>query len=125
MNRRGGGRGGSAGGGGGRGNNSTSKKDAPGPAAQGEAKEKEKDAAKEDEAKATAAAEEVDDSKICWICAEPVKYFSVSECNHRTCHVCALRLRALYKKLDCTFCKVCSHYTSRMRIGVHVAARFT
>lgn len=43
---------------------------------------------------------------ICWICAEPVKYYAVSECNHRTCHVCALRLRALYKKMDCTFCKV-------------------
>lgn len=45
---------------------------------------------------------------ICWICAEPVKYYSVSECNHRTCHVCALRLRALYKRKDCTFCKASS-----------------
>ncbi|KAF8625744.1 hypothetical protein AX17_006771 [Amanita inopinata Kibby_2008] len=41
----------------------------------------------------------------CFICAEPFKYYSVSACNHRTCHVCALRLRALYKKMDCTFCK--------------------
>lgn len=50
---------------------------------------------------------EVDEEEaVCWICAEPVKFYSVSECNHRTCHVCALRLRALYKKLDCTFCKV-------------------
>ena len=47
-----------------------------------------------------------EDGTVCWICAEPVKYWSVSECNHRTCHVCALRLRALYKKLECTFCKV-------------------
>jgi hypothetical protein len=47
-----------------------------------------------------------DDSAVCWICAEPVKYYSLSECNHRTCHVCAIRLRALYKKTDCTFCKV-------------------
>ncbi|KAF8447367.1 hypothetical protein L210DRAFT_3609760 [Boletus edulis BED1] len=46
-----------------------------------------------------------DDAPVCWICAEPVKYYSLSACNHRTCHVCALRLRALYKKLDCTFCK--------------------
>ncbi|KAI0748387.1 hypothetical protein C8Q80DRAFT_1270806 [Daedaleopsis nitida] len=46
-----------------------------------------------------------DDSTLCWICAEPVKYWSLSECNHRTCHVCALRLRALYKKMECTFCK--------------------
>ncbi|KAH7889140.1 hypothetical protein F5I97DRAFT_1777984, partial [Phlebopus sp. FC_14] len=48
---------------------------------------------------------ELQDAAICWICAEPVKYYSVSACNHRTCHVCALRLRALYKKLECTFCK--------------------
>ncbi|KAI6138107.1 hypothetical protein BKA82DRAFT_4250547 [Pisolithus tinctorius] len=48
---------------------------------------------------------EVSDAAVCFICAEPVKYYSVSACNHRTCHVCALRLRALYKRLDCTFCK--------------------
>lgn len=47
----------------------------------------------------------------CWICAEPVKYYSVSECNHRTCHTCALRLRALYKKSECIFCKVSSAST--------------
>lgn len=47
-----------------------------------------------------------EDGDVCWICAEPVKYYSVSDCDHRTCHVCALRLRALYKKLECTFCKV-------------------
>ncbi|KAK0463489.1 uncharacterized protein EV420DRAFT_1518464, partial [Desarmillaria tabescens] len=49
--------------------------------------------------------EDTGDDAVCWICAEPVKYYSVSQCNHRTCHVCALRLRALYKKNDCTFCK--------------------
>jgi len=54
-----------------------------------------------------------DDSGTCWICAEPVKYYSVSECNHRTCHVCALRLRALYKRQDCTFCKVRLCFTYR------------
>lgn len=47
-----------------------------------------------------------DDGDLCWICAEPVKYYSVSECNHRICHVCSLRLRALYKKRECTLCKV-------------------
>ena len=52
------------------------------------------------------AQESTEDAVVCWICAEPVKYYSVSACNHRTCHVCALRLRALYKRLDCTFCKV-------------------
>jgi hypothetical protein len=50
-----------------------------------------------------------DENEVCWICAEPVKYYSVSDCDHRTCHVCALRLRALYKNTDCTFCKVRYH----------------
>ena len=59
----------------------------------------------------TASQTEDDGHDLCWICAEPVKYYAISECNHRTCHVCALRLRALYKKLDCTFCKV--------RVNVH------
>lgn len=48
-----------------------------------------------------------DDSEdLCWICTEKIKYFSISECNHTTCHVCALRMRALYKRQVCTFCKV-------------------
>ncbi|KAI0672758.1 hypothetical protein C8Q78DRAFT_1121771 [Trametes maxima] len=68
--------------------------------------EKEQQTASEDTKKATDAdSSAADDAATCWICAEPVKYWSVSECNHRTCHVCALRLRALYKKLECTFCK--------------------
>lgn len=58
------------------------------------------------EAKAAAETVAADDAEVCWICAEPVKFYSVSDCDHRTCHVCALRLRALYKKTDCTFCKV-------------------
>ncbi|KIY70361.1 hypothetical protein CYLTODRAFT_488161 [Cylindrobasidium torrendii FP15055 ss-10] len=53
---------------------------------------------------APAPTEELEDA-VCWICAEPVKYYALSQCNHRTCHVCALRLRALYKKTECTFCK--------------------
>ncbi|KAK7051638.1 hypothetical protein VNI00_004617 [Paramarasmius palmivorus] len=55
--------------------------------------------------KTTEEAQDGEEAAVCWICAEPVKYYSVSQCNHRTCHVCALRLRALYKKKDCTFCK--------------------
>ncbi|KAI9511097.1 hypothetical protein F5148DRAFT_1173692 [Russula earlei] len=56
-------------------------------------------------AKSDVQAEASQEQDLCWICAEPVKYYAVSECNHRTCHVCALRLRALYKKQGCTFCK--------------------
>ncbi|KAK0211309.1 hypothetical protein DFS33DRAFT_1252459 [Desarmillaria ectypa] len=69
-------------------------------------KQTEKETAVEDgKANAASTQEETSDDAVCWICAEPVKYYSVSQCNHRTCHVCALRLRALYKKNDCTFCK--------------------
>lgn len=46
------------------------------------------------------------DDATCFICAEPVQYWSVGSCNHRTCHTCSIRLRALYKKHECTFCKV-------------------
>ncbi|KAJ7187604.1 hypothetical protein GGX14DRAFT_611193 [Mycena pura] len=63
----------------------------------------------EEAAAATPAATEepagTEDVAVCWICAELVKYYAVSDCNHRTCHVCALRLRALYKNDHCTFCK--------------------
>lgn len=50
---------------------------------------------------------EVDaEEELCFICAEPVKYYALGPCSHRTCHVCAIRLRALYKKNRCTFCQV-------------------
>ncbi len=73
------------------------------------AHDKEEEAVAEDAVKSIAKTDDAataDGEDICFICAEPVKYYSVSVCNHRTCHVCSLRLRALYKKLDCTFCKV-------------------
>lgn len=56
----------------------------------------------------TDATSQDDDTVTCLICTEPMtmKYYSISECNHKTCHVCALRLRALWKRQDCSFCKV-------------------
>lgn len=47
-----------------------------------------------------------DDGEICFICASTVEHTSVSPCNHRTCHICALRLRALYKNKGCAHCRV-------------------
>ncbi|KAK9456381.1 hypothetical protein V1511DRAFT_278381 [Dipodascopsis uninucleata] len=44
-------------------------------------------------------------TEICFICAEPVKYSAVSPCNHRSCHICALRMRALYKTNACVHCR--------------------
>jgi E3 ubiquitin-protein ligase ZNF598 len=44
--------------------------------------------------------------EVCFICASPVVHNSVAPCNHRTCHICALRMRALYKTKDCAHCRV-------------------
>lgn len=58
------------------------------------------------EADAPAPGEHKDEERdICFICAEPVKLYSVPPCSHRVCHICAMRLRALWKKRECTFCK--------------------
>ena len=48
----------------------------------------------------------VDEKEVCFICASTIEHWSIAPCNHQTCHICALRLRALYKKLDCAYCKV-------------------
>jgi hypothetical protein len=50
--------------------------------------------------------DEEDDAEVCFICASPVIHQAVSPCNHRTCHVCALRLRALFKTKACAHCRV-------------------
>jgi ribosome assembly protein 4 len=55
-----------------------------------------------------AATDDADDGEVCFICASPVEHTSVSPCNHRTCHICALRLRALYKNKACAHCRVWS-----------------
>lgn len=49
---------------------------------------------------------DADDGEVCFICASRVEHTSVSPCNHRTCHICALRLRALYKTKACAHCRV-------------------
>ncbi|KAG2171561.1 hypothetical protein INT43_008287, partial [Umbelopsis isabellina] len=53
----------------------------------------------------TPAEEEEEEEELCFICTEPVATFAVAECNHRTCHICSLRLRALYKTRNCAYCK--------------------
>ncbi|KAK3078263.1 hypothetical protein LTS18_008026, partial [Coniosporium uncinatum] len=54
-------------------------------------------------------AEEVE-AEVCFICASPVVHNSVAPCNHRTCHICALRLRALYKTKACAHCRTHADY---------------
>ena len=50
--------------------------------------------------------EEDVEAEVCFICASTVVHNSVAPCNHRTCHICALRLRALYKNKACAHCRV-------------------
>lgn len=45
------------------------------------------------------------EAEVCFICASPVVHQSVAPCNHRTCHICSLRLRALYKTKTCAHCR--------------------
>ncbi|KAJ5793325.1 uncharacterized protein N7503_009303 [Penicillium pulvis] len=57
-----------------------------------------------------AATDDADDGEVCFICASKVEHTSVSPCNHRTCHICALRLRALYKNKGCAHCRTESNF---------------
>jgi hypothetical protein len=47
-----------------------------------------------------------EDGEVCFICASPVIHHAVAPCNHRTCHICSLRMRALYKNKACAHCRV-------------------
>lgn len=51
-------------------------------------------------------ASSVDSGELCFICTEPIVTYAVGACDHRFCHLCALRLRALYKTRNCAYCKV-------------------
>lgn len=50
--------------------------------------------------------EAADEQEVCFICASPIDHVSIAPCNHQTCHICALRLRALYKTRACAHCRV-------------------
>ena len=60
----------------------------------------------DDEARGQDANDDDVDAEMCFICASPVVHNSVAPCSHRTCHICALRLRALYKTRACAHCRV-------------------
>ncbi|KAI0842715.1 hypothetical protein F5Y06DRAFT_255842 [Hypoxylon sp. FL0890] len=50
------------------------------------------------------------EAEVCFICASPVVHQSVTPCNHRTCHICALRMRALYKNKECAHCRTLASF---------------
>lgn len=45
------------------------------------------------------------DTEVCFICASPVQHMAIAPCNHRTCHICSIRMRALYKTKACAHCR--------------------
>ncbi|KOS21216.1 LIM domain and RING finger protein [Escovopsis weberi] len=61
-------------------------------------------------AAAADAAQDDEDEEVCFICANPVAHHSISSCNHKTCHICGLRMRALYKSNDCAHCRTSSPF---------------
>jgi hypothetical protein len=50
------------------------------------------------------------DAEVCFICASPVQHTAVAPCNHRTCHICSIRMRALYKTKACAHCRTESEH---------------
>lgn len=74
------------------------------------AKQTKKPAVKKAQEEEGSSSSEEDDGELCFICTEPIKTFAVAQCDHRTCHKCTLRLRALYDTRNCAYCKV-SCYT--------------
>ncbi|KAF1815930.1 hypothetical protein P152DRAFT_471303 [Eremomyces bilateralis CBS 781.70] len=56
------------------------------------------------------ATEDEGDAETCFICTSVVIHYSVAPCNHRTCHICSLRLRALYKTNACAHCRTAAEY---------------
>ncbi|EEP81198.1 conserved hypothetical protein [Uncinocarpus reesii 1704] len=67
-------------------------------------------AGKETAATDRAAADDADDSDVCFICTSKIEHLSIAPCNHRTCHICSLRMRALYKTKACAHCRTESSF---------------
>lgn len=74
--------------------------------------------------------EDVDSDDVCFICANPIQHHAVAPCNHITCHICALRMRALYKNKDCPHCRTAAPFViftddASKRFDEYVAADVT
>lgn len=50
------------------------------------------------------------EEEVCFICASPIDHHSIAPCNHQTCHICSLRMRALYKDQNCPHCRTAAPY---------------
>jgi len=85
------------------------------PAISGDNSTSEVDAQKKEQEQSTLELSPGADAEICFICASPVVHNSIAPCGHRTCHICALRLRALYKNKSCAHCRVSLTFRNMLR----------
>lgn len=65
--------------------------------------------------------EEDAEVEVCFICASPVIHNAIAPCNHSTCHICALRMRALYKTRDCAHCRVCISNSTLINLSANMS----
>lgn len=55
---------------------------------------------------AKATAEEEGETEVCLLCADPIKFYAIGECNHLgICSKCAMRMRLIMKDRNCPMCK--------------------
>ncbi|KAI5820821.1 hypothetical protein BZA77DRAFT_222168, partial [Pyronema omphalodes] len=52
----------------------------------------------------------MDGGRTCDVCGDVVRYSAITPCNHSTCHVCSLRMRALFRNKACVICRTESDY---------------
>lgn len=58
------------------------------------------------EAAGTAADDEREDDELCLLCADPIKFYAVGECNHTgMCSKCFMRMRLILNDKACPMCK--------------------
>nr|CAG8532684.1 2993_t:CDS:2 [Entrophospora candida] len=55
---------------------------------------------------------------VCYICTEKIEIHAISQCNHRICHICCLRLRYLFKSYNCAYCRDNSCWHELSKLGI-------
>ncbi|KAG1692816.1 hypothetical protein DVH05_024431 [Phytophthora capsici] len=67
---------------------------------------KKNSSAQKNEATSTSTPEEDEDLEICLLCADPIKFYAVGECNHHgICSKCSMRMRLIMDDRNCPMCK--------------------
>ncbi|KAL3666142.1 hypothetical protein V7S43_008931 [Phytophthora oleae] len=63
-------------------------------------------AAHQTDVTSTSTPEEDDEPEICLLCADPIKFYAVGECNHHgICSKCSMRMRLIMDDRNCPMCK--------------------